>query len=88
MLDTTLRVASGDLLLGKQTLDATFDGRSLVLGAGTHTVVERIELAELTMLDGAKLTAPIEPGPGLCGPGAGSDGQFRYRLRCQCRPGG
>ncbi|MEM9596044.1 MAG: Ig-like domain-containing protein, partial [Acidobacteriota bacterium] len=59
-VDTSLRVVVGDLLVGNQTLDATFDGRSLVLGAGTHTVVEPIQLAELTLLDGAELTAPID----------------------------
>lgn len=52
---TVLVVGGDDVLTGPLTLDASFDGQDLVLGAGTFTVVEPLSLASLILLDGARL---------------------------------
>ena len=58
--EITLVVPTGTILSGDQTLDASYDGQSLILGAGTYTVVEPLALENLTVLAGATVTGEVE----------------------------
>ncbi len=49
----TLVIPIGTPQTGNQTLDSSFDGQDLLLGAGTFTVVEPLDLNSLTLLSGA-----------------------------------
>jgi hypothetical protein len=48
-------VVGGTVLTGDHTLDSSFDGQDLVLGAGTFTVVEPLAPSALNLLGGARV---------------------------------
>ena len=56
-VERTLAVPTGTLLTGNQTLDASRNGQSLALAAGTFTATAPLDLASLTLLGGARLVA-------------------------------
>ncbi len=55
---TVVVIDPSGVLTGDQNLDSSLDGQDVILGTGTFTAVEPLAPNSLTLLSGARLTAP------------------------------